>query len=544
MSAATPTLPITDFAPEFFSLEPVKIPNFRVGNSRFWDDIWDFKGYHKEEGLSEAKYQIKFTMIKHPDIKLVFKRNTVFELMKSFPTAKRNYDALMAFNSYLEENFPHVESLSKVSRMMVAGFFQSVLDHPSAKTGGPLSRTGLFKKTQTVKDMFLEGSKAGWDVPREIGYVKDLYSSMIENSPRTKMPYRKTSKVMFEIETIQRIIACALEDEDIITKASIIIQSQVGVRISELLDLKAGCLKKIGDDWVIEMWTKKTKKEPVRRLKPCNELVVEVIQELERITEPLRKESGLPYLFLQRVRVAGVKGVKTPQPKGRHVPKGNTRIKPYNKENWNRDIEESFVRRWDIRENGELIHLTSHYYRHIFATWAHRNGMNIQSILDMFDHSSLAMTEVYVHISEEEMKTMMTHIFSEDAVIAGVSVGRIRERLKNENPFKGRTEKQAELIMGAMRIKIMPNGVCFHHPARRDPCTGGGECVSCFNFVSTAIHLPIHLLRVEKLEEEIKRAKEDGNLVWHDKQTTLKDHIVKTFIEPLEVQLKASGGEF
>ena len=249
MSMVIPTLLVTDFVPEFFSVEPAKIPNFRVGNSRFWEDIWDFKGYHKEEGLSAAKYQIKFTMIKHPDIKLVYKQNTILELMKSYPTAKRNYDALTAFNSYLEETFPHVESLCKVTRMMIAGYFQSVLDQPSAKTGGPLSRTGLFKKTQCVKDMFLEGSKAGWNVPQEVGYVKDLYSSMIGASPRTNTPTKKTTKVMFEIETIQRIIACALEDEDIITKASIIIQSQVGQRISELLDLKFGCCQKIGDDW-------------------------------------------------------------------------------------------------------------------------------------------------------------------------------------------------------------------------------------------------------------------------------------------------------
>jgi len=366
---------------------------------------------------------------------------------------------------------------------------------------------------------------------------------MIEESPRAKMPDKKTTKVMFEIETIQRIIACALEDEDIYTKAGIIIQSQCGIRINELVDLEAGCINKIDDDWVLEMWTRKTKKEPVRRLKPCNELVVEVIKELERITEPLRKESGLPYLFLYRARKPGYKGERQER-RGRWI-KGSSEgvIKVFDKANWNRDMLKPFVERWDIREKGELIPLTSHFFRHIFATWAHRNGMKIQSILSMFDHTSLTMTEVYTHISDEEMKSKMAEILSEDAVIAGVSVGRIKERLKNDNPFKGRTAEQIDLIMGAMRIKIMPNGVCFHHPARRDPCAGEGECVTCPNFVSAAIHLPVHKLRVRKLNLEIEAAKTDGNLIWYEKQTKLRDSIVETFIKPLEAELKARGGE-
>ena len=538
--AETASLLITDFQLDFFDKEPDTIPNFRIGNSRFWDDVWDFKGFHKEEGLHDAAYQIKYTCIKHPAIRLVYKQFMVLELMKSFPTAKRNFDALTGFYSYLEENFSHLTSLNNVSRMIVAGYFQSVLDHKSAKTGGPLSRTGIFKKTQSIKDLFLEGSKAGWDVPQESSYVQKLYSVMIEESPRTKTPTEKTTKTMFEIETVQKIIACALEDEDIITKASIIIQSQVGFRINELLDLKVGCVQKIDeDDWIIEMWTKKTKKKPVRRLKPCNELVVEVVMELERLTEPLRKESGLPYLFIYRSREHGEIG----QRKEKSTPKGDGVIRVYNKANWNRDIEQPFVERWDIREKDELINLTSHYYRHIFATWAHRNGMNIQSILEMFDHTSLAMTEVYTHISEEEMKAKMAEVFSEDAIIAGVAVGRIKERLKNDNPFKGRTQKQIDLIMSAMRLKVMPNGVCFHHPARIDPCAGEGECVTCPNFVSAAMHLPVHELRVKGLEAELERAKADGNLVWYEKTKNLRNRIIEVFIEPLKAQLKASGGD-
>ena len=49
----------------------------------------------------------------------------------------------------------------------------------------------------------------------------------------------------------------------------------------------------------------------------------------------------------------------------------------------------------------------------------------------------------------------------------------------------------------------MPNGVCFHHPARRDPCAGEGECVTCPNFVIAAMHLPVHELRVKGLEAEL-----------------------------------------
>lgn len=519
MSTNLAPLQLTDFQPSYFDTD---IIDFRVGNSRFLDDTWDFKGFHTEKGLTEGRYQIRFEPIKHSKIKLVIKQFLVYDLLKnSFPTAKRDFDGFKRFYSYIEEYYPRLDSLSKLNKVIVAGYFQHLLEAKSSKTGELLSRTSLFKNSQVLKDILLEGSKAGWDVPSDCTWIRLLYNEMIEKSPRAKL-VRKTSKDHLVQETIEKVISCALKDSNVFAKASIIIQCQVGYRINELLSLVAGCMVQKNGQWFIRHWTRKTQKEPVLKQKPANELVLQCVQELEQATEQLRKESGITELFIQR----------SPDGVVRH----------FFKENWNRDVVHPFIERWDIRENGELIEFTSHDCRHVFASWAYRKGMPIESILKMFDHSSLAMTETYTHITEQDMKAKMEEIFSEDAVLAGVSVGRIKERLKTDNPFKGKTQKQIELVMQAMRINVRPNGVCFHHPGRQEACAGDGDCVTCANFVSHEIHLPIHKQRVLKLEEEMQRAEKSGNTLWYSKNKSLRDHIQKVFIEPLEAELKLRGG--
>jgi len=513
------TLSIVDLVPEFIESEAV---DFRVGNNVFSDDVWDFQGFHVDPGAGTGgMFQIRFAPIKQPLIKSIIKQFLVYDLMQNgMSTAKRNYDGFKRFYYFLEEQYPEIKSLTKLNPIILRRYFQSLLEGVSKTSGNPLTRAGIVKSSQVVKDLLLMGSTRGWAVPKDSSWVLPMYNEMIISSPKV-ISSRKTTKKMFSDEIISKIISCALKEPNLITKAGIIIQTQVGLRINELLSLRTGCINQIGNKIKIEHWTRKTKKGMVRRIKPANQLVAEVVKELEAATEHLRKDSGLPYLFISQTQRGG--------------------IQVCNKSNWNRNYLQPFVKSWDIRENGEFIDLSSHYFRHIFATWAHRKGMPIQSILKMFDHATLQMTETYDHINLQDFKAKAAEIFSEDALIAGVSVGRIKNRLKNDNPFKGKTQRQVELIIKAMRISILANGVCFHHPARKDPCAEDGDCVVCPNFVTTPEFIPVNKARVKALEDEMDRAQRAGNEVWHSKNRLLRDHIQKHLIQPLEQALAVRG---
>lgn len=496
--------------------------NYAVGNSRFFDDIWDFQGLESSNGTGRAKLQIKFSEISDDDIKLVIKKYAALCLLKkTVSSVRREISAYMKFQQYLVENYPGIHTLEKISPMIIRSYYYYILDSKSRGTGVKLSRTGIFHCAAVVKNILVEGSKRGWKVPDECTWIMSIYADMIEGSPRTKVS-AKTSKQMFSDEVVKNIIQSSLQDSCSITQAAIIVQSQVGLRIGELLSLQEGCIKKIDGKIKIQCMVKKTKKGEVLRKKPANDLVAEVIKKLELATEELRRESGMPYLFIRR----------------------NEQYKTIircNHSNWTRDFMRPFVERWDIRENGNLINLSSHYFRHIFATYAHRKGMPIQSIMKMFDHESLNMTEVYTHITEDDVKARFLEIFSEGSIIAGVASEKIRQRLKEDTPFQGKTQKQVEAIIGAMKIHVTASGVCFHHPARRDPCVDDGDCLICPNFITTPEFLPVHKKRIMELDKEISRAEISGNEIWKEKNQKLRDHIFNKFIEPMELALEGQG---
>ncbi|MDT3699854.1 MAG: site-specific integrase [Thermincola sp.] len=380
-----------------------------MGNSNFLsDDIWDFKGFIPDVGGSPAYYQIRMTNIKHPEIKHTVKKYLVFDLTEGkFNTTKRNYEGFCNFIDYLDEFFPAISSLTQVNHIIISGYFQHLLTRKSKKTGKALSRTGLFKGAQMLKDILLEGSKRGWEVPENVTWVRTLYQEMIQDTPRTDNNRDTPPKGIPKDEaTIKKILDSARNETDIYTKADVIIQSQCGMRIGAVLSLKAGCMSKDKNgNWMIDTIARKTEKNQIKRKKPAHQIVKDVIDELERATAKLRKESGLPYLFIYR---EAVKGVKT---------KEELEIRVFDKRNWNRDKIKPFVSRWDIQENGELIEITSHTFRHIFVTYALKGGMRLESVMDILDHRSRIMTGTYAHLTAKDVKEKMGQIFAPISIL-------------------------------------------------------------------------------------------------------------------------------
>ncbi|SCM82306.1 putative Integrase family protein [uncultured Sporomusa sp.] len=493
-----------------------ELNDFRIGNGFFSDNVWDFSGYESTTGGS-ARVQLRFSFIKQERIKNVVKAFSASCLLKQkLSGVKRALQGFSLFYRYISDHHPNIQSLAQLNALILRGYFHYLYTTDSNKTKGPLSRTGIFHAAAVIKNILIEGNHRGWHVPEDCRWVLPIYCEMIENNPRTKMSAQATKK-MFSDEVVQKIIQSAIKEQCIITKAAIILQSQIGFRISEVLELRPNCIKNVNGKIKIECCTQKTKKGRVMRLKPANQLVSEAIVELENATKDIREASGVNYLFIKR------------------TPAGE--IIRCNESNWTRDYMQPFVERWDIRETGELIHLTSHYFRHIFATHAYRKGMPIQSIMKMFDHESLTMTGVYTHISAEDAKVKFAEVISGDAVIVGMLAGKIQERLAEDNPFKGKTQQQTTAIINAMNINITANGFCFHHPARRDSCADDGECLICPNFVTTADFLPVHKKRVTELEKEMDRAQKSGNNIWYIKNKRIRDRIINTFIKPLESEL-------
>ena len=256
---------------------------------------------------------------------------------------------------------------------------------------------------RTVNSLIHTGQKLGWQVtkdmlPENLTYWKRIQMELPEKQIDTSA--FKHSEWTLENENAgvtrpisrdiyEKILTHALYDEtDEITRGGIIIQSQTGLRISEVLSLKENCLKRDGHGrwWLAYNLKKTTKAEPEQRFCPANELVIETVKRLRSATYALRRESGREELFLVR----------------------NHGVRQVSQTNWNKGRLQSFLRRWDITdEDGNEYTLHSHQFRATYVRDQMLAGGQIEQVQRWFGHVSSEMTVRYVHLQETEMRTFL-----------------------------------------------------------------------------------------------------------------------------------------
>jgi hypothetical protein len=319
-----------------------------------------------------------------------------------------------------------------------------------------------------------------------------------------------------------RILDCAVNKEkDILTKAGIIIQSQTGMRISEVLSIPHGCVHESSEGCLyMEVRVGKTEKgEAMIHKVFINELVRDVIGELDEYTEKLRNESRLTELFV----FPGKPGGKATVCKADRF--SSKRLAP-------------FAKRWDIRDNkGNLYPLKSHQFRATFVKKLIMQKVPIAHIMKQYSHVSIEMTWHYLTLQKEEIKEIYSQmLLNPDAKIAGMKAGDIREKL--DGMFKGRMGKEVECVMrnlsSTMSFNPLPNGVCLYD-YRRGNCADGDGCFfyNCPNFVTEIGFLPILQKELELMEQEMERSKMLG---MERQRQYVKYKYLKPSVESLEVQ--------
>lgn len=311
------------------------------------------------------------------------------------------------------------------------------------------------------------------------------------------------------------------DEKNVLTKAGIIIQSQTGLRINEVLSIREGCVKTTADgyDYMEVMLSKTEKGEPVIHKVFINELVKDAIRELSEFTAPLRKESGLKELFIMRMRGICVLSVSQ----------------------WTTERLPSFIRRWDIRDNkGELYHLTSHQFRATFVRELVKQKVPIAMIMKQYAHVSVEMTSHYLTLQAEEIKEVYSDmILSPESKIAGLRAKEIKGKLANL--YHGKTMDEIDDIITeltkTMSFNPLPTGVCLYD-FRRGNCTDGDGCFmyNCPNYITEVQFYPILKKELDLLEAEMARLKELGyERQWQVEYVKYK--YLKPLVEELEVQL-------
>lgn len=272
-----------------------------------------------------------------------------------------------------------------------------------------LRMQGIQKKAcerieHTVSSLIRTGQRLGWRVtgdklPDNLTYWKRIQMELPEKQIVTSSFERSEWTLENENAGVTRpipgdiyekIITHALYDEtDEITRGGIIIQSQTGLRISEVLSLKENCLQRDGHGswWLSYSLKKTTKAEPETRVCPANELVMEAVKRLQSATKSLRQESGRKELFLVR----------------------NHGIRQVSQTNWNKGRLRSFLRRWKITdEHGAVYTMHSHQFRATYVQHQLLSGGKMEQVQHWFGHVTPEMTARYVHLPEKEMCKILT----------------------------------------------------------------------------------------------------------------------------------------
>ena len=494
-------------------LEPdTDLNTIMIGDSKYSDDIWDLRPFIKLKTRKESQNYLSFGYIKDADLKETVKQYACYKLGKIKPQTVRDYinGKLPMFIEYCSINGIH--SFVDVSLEDYLTFNLWMKDEKKVAIG-----TG-FHACHVVEEIIRIGQIKGWNVPQfHLPKTETAYQLWpVQKTMRTN----KTKSIPEDI--FDKILYHAVHDEkDILTKAGIIIQSQTGLRINEVLSIKEGCLKHTSDGYdYIELTLGKTEKgEPIIHKVFINELVKNVIAELSEATAELRKESGLKELFLFK--------------------HGKIRVIPTTK--WTENRLPTFIRKWNIQDSkGNLYPLTSHQFRATFVRELIKRKVPIAMIMKQYSHVSIEMTAHYLTLQEEEVKEIYSDmILSPESKIAGLRAKEIKGKL--DTLFHGKTEEEIDDVITnlskTMSFNPLPTGVCLYD-FRRGNCSDGDGCFfyNCPNYITEVQFYPILKDELDLLEKEMTRLKELG----HDREWQrqyIKHKYLKPLVESLEVQL-------
>lgn len=379
-----------------------------------------------------------------------------------------------------------------------------------------------FITCHVVEEIIRIGQIKGWNVP-QFHLPKTETANQLWNTKKS-MKTNKTKPIPEDV--FDKILYHAIHDEkDVLTKAGIIIQSQTGLRINEVLSIQEGCVKRTSDGYdYMEVTLGKTEKgEPIIHKVFINNLVKDAIAELSEYTAELRKESGLKELFLCKNRN-----------------KGNL-IDVYNSDRFGLRKYNAFIKKYDIRDNkGELYQLASHQFRATFVRELIKRKVPIAMIMKQYSHVSIEMTAHYLTLQEEEVKEIYSDmILSPESKIAGLRAKEIKGKL--DDLFHGKTEDEINGVITdlakTMSFNPLPTGVCLYD-FRRGNCTDGDGCFfyNCPNYITEVQFYPILKDELDLLEKEMARLKELGQEPAYQVQA-VKYKYLKPLVESLEVQL-------
>lgn len=339
---------------------------------------------------------------------------------------------------------------------------------------------------------------------RPITYVRKQLATKPLAWRRSKQEgwYEETEDDLAQVGNLARILRYA---------AFVILSYLVGMRVSEILALEAGCITKRPSLSGEETHTFITGR--IFKTAPTDEGVAHewiappiaerAVQVLERLSEPLRKRSGRPNIWLHQTS-KGVYG-------------GTHKIEVQKSNSINDRLNDSLAPFIGLPlHDGKQWHLTSHQGRKTFAYLvAKQDRTGLHALKEHLGHRSIVMTDHSYSGRDHEMRKLigeaamdeMIHAFA-DALTATELAGKAGKEIVARSPFRGQLVTEGLLNYLRQRLRdtgqyfeVCDYGYCYYNE-RQAACDGDRHgpnhairtqsvCIECRNFVVTPKHLHV-----------------------------------------------------
>lgn len=385
----------------------------------------------------------------------------------------------------------NISDLSLFSYAILQEFY-AFLRTTTSKSGDPLSQSSQ----RLVYTFFKNFSRWLYEYYPDEAPPFSIFmkSNFKRNNENVKTAY-------FSDNVLKQIKKALLNEEDIYTKAYIMISLYYGLRSSDIIALKNNCLSMSDKDGKFDLHYVDHKQNEWVTIPAIASPVARVISALILHTDTYRKVSKINSIFLYK-NFKGIIGKLSPYQKSRLY---------------------TFVKKHNITDDsGRLIKITSHMFRRTLATNLQSSGAPIETTQSILNHKHKRTTvKYYIKTKDEDYINQITSVLEHMQIIASIQDNVfILENFDFESALR------------------LPDGYCTNKAMAIDSdymCDTfqkRGNCYGCTKMVTTPDFLPYFKNLVKEKEQEIETKSIYGsNIIQH---IEFEKDLLEMLIEKLE----------
>lgn len=523
-------------------------------NSHFKSDVWDLRSLLNNKRTNvQSTGKLNFGLLaSKPLIIEPIKRYCFIRLGQVKPLSVTNEYSILASKLIAFMYERKINSLEQITSELFLAFNIWLKQHYFKKKS---TANNMVRIANTLLQIITMGQSLGFPgVPKKQIFLEvSLWDWWGANSISKQIRADGPENRSIPTPIWQQIIQKAWTEPNIIqtiksgksvglirvnnAKFGILIQAYTGLRISEVLYLKSGCVEKDKNEkcW-LTVEIEKTEQEPTPHRILIPKSIYTLILELEQLTQALRFEAEENnYLFYTLSR-------RNKKPSSEGI---SHRYKPVALESgkWNTSLLRPFLERNSVpltfkNKENKTIALSSHSFRHTFARIAvAEQGVNPSVIQSHFKHLSIEMTMHYVSLTKLDLKkSYLQGMMDTDNIYTQGAEGELFKQHANDVKTLSNLDDAVDKLSKIFGINPLPFGLCLYDFKRGHcPNLGAQSCymIGCGDFVTNKSFLPNFYNEMKLIDLQIDRCHNHGQIV-EEKQARFHQHKLQNMIENIK----------